>query len=52
MPRFDAPMQADEQQARGTQLGSDLSVLDTDLQSENAASLFPARRVTRPTCKL
>lgn len=39
MPRFNATMQADEQEAQGTQLGSDLSTLDNDLQSENSAAL-------------
>ena len=41
MPRFDATMDADEQQAQGTQLGDDLSTLDNDLQSENSAALDP-----------
>jgi hypothetical protein len=34
-------MQADEQEAQGTQLGDDLSTLDNDLQSENSAAFDP-----------
>ena len=41
MPRFSAAMQADESEAGGSQLGSDLSVLDGDLQTENSAALLP-----------
>lgn len=40
-PRFDATMQADEQEAQGTQLGADLSTLDNDLQTENGAAFDP-----------
>jgi hypothetical protein len=41
MPRFDPTMEADEQEAQGTQLGDDLSTLDSDLQSENTDALLP-----------
>ena len=41
MPRFDATMTSDEQEAAGTQLGTDLLGLDNDLQAENATALMP-----------
>ncbi len=40
-PRFNATIQADEHQANGTQLGSDLTTLDNDLQTENTDALLP-----------
>ena len=41
MPRFGVTMQADESEASGSQLGSDLATLDGDLQTENSAALLP-----------
>lgn len=40
MPRFDATMQQDEKTSQGSQLGTDLSNLDADLQSENSDALL------------
>jgi hypothetical protein len=40
MPRFDATMESDEEDAQGTQLGTDLTSLDSDLQSENIIPLL------------
>lgn len=40
-PRFSSQLQADESEAASTQLGSDLSTLDSDLQSINSDAFFP-----------
>jgi hypothetical protein len=42
MPRFNAELESDEQVARGIQLGSDLTTLGNDLQTENIQALLPA----------
>jgi hypothetical protein len=39
-PRFNAELESDEQLAQGTQLGTDLTDLDGDLQSENMDALL------------
>jgi hypothetical protein len=41
-PRFSAKLQQDETNAQGTALGTDMSTMDNDLQSENTAALLPA----------
>ncbi len=40
MPRFNATLHADESEAAGTQLGSDLTSLDDDLQQMNSDALM------------
>jgi uncharacterized protein YceK len=41
MPRFSATMRADESEASGTTIGTDLQTLDTDTQTENGLAFFP-----------
>lgn len=41
MPRFNATLESDESEAARTQLGSDLSSLDDDLQQMNSDALMP-----------
>ena len=40
-PRFDQTMTAAESEARPSQLGKDLQMLDLDLQASNSEPLFP-----------
>lgn len=42
MPRFNAKLAADETQAQGVPLGTDLSDLDSNLQSLNGLAFFPS----------
>jgi hypothetical protein len=41
-PRFNAQLEADETRTQGTSLGTDLSNLDSNLQSLNGAAFFPS----------